>query len=212
MQIHYFTFNPFQENTYVLYDATRECIIVDPGCYSQEEKNELVRFITNAGLTPVKLVLSHGHIDHILGNSFIAGRYGLKVEMHAGDAAILKSAPVYGEMWGVRVEPSPDPSVWLKEGDEIRFGSTVLKIIFTPGHSPGSVCLYNEADRTLIGGDVLFFESIGRTDLPGGDPATLLQSIRSKLFTLPDEVRVFPGHGPDTTIGYEKQNNPFLQG
>jgi len=212
MHIHSFTFNPFQENTYVLSDDTGQCIIVDPGCYTTEEKKELDDYILSSNLKPVKLVLTHGHIDHILGNNHVAGKYGLSPEIHAADAPMLKSAVVLGEMWGIRVEPSPEPSALLNEGDEIRFGNTALSILFTPGHSPGSVCLYQEKEKVVIGGDVLFYESIGRTDLPGGDHATLIRSIRNKLFVLADDVKVFSGHGPATTVGYEKKNNPFLQG
>ena len=210
MLVQSFTFNPFQENTYVLSDESRQCIVVDPGCYTTEEKHTLRTFIESSGLTPVKLINTHAHIDHILGNHYIADRYGISLEMHEADTAILRAAPVYGQMWGVRPDPSPEPSVLLKEGDTITFGNQSLKVLFTPGHSPGSVCLYSETTHVLVAGDVLFYESIGRTDLPGGDYETLLDSIRTKLFVLPGEVKVFPGHGPSTTIGHEKQNNPFL--
>ena len=211
MNIKSFTFNPFQENTYVLADETGQCIIVDPGCYTQAEKQELDDYILSAGLTPVKLVNTHAHIDHILGNNYVASRFGLPLEMHPADTAILKGAAVYGEMWGIKVEPSPEPSVLLNEGDELLFGNTALRILFTPGHSPGSICFYSENDKAVIAGDVLFYGSIGRTDLPGGDHGTLIRSIRGKLFSLGDEVKVFPGHGPATTIGFERKNNPFLQ-
>ena len=210
MKVQSFTFNPFQENTYVLSDDTQQCIIVDPGCYTPPEKQELSAYIASIQLQPCRLVNTHAHLDHILGNNYVSGLYKLSLEMHDADTAILKAAPVYGEMWGIHAEPSPDPSVLLKEGDTVTFGQTSLKVLFTPGHSPGSICLYAEKEGILIAGDVLFRESIGRTDLPGGDYDTLIRSIREKLFVLPDDVRVFPGHGPDTTIGYERRNNPFL--
>ena len=210
MTIHSFTFNPFQENTYVLSDESKQCIIVDPGCYDAREKAALAEYVESQGLVPVRLVNTHAHIDHILGNNFVAGRYHLGLEMHEADVDILRAAPVYGQMWGVNCEPSPEPSLLLKEGDIVAFGHTKLKVFYTPGHSPGSVCLYAEEEGILVAGDVLFYESIGRTDLPGGDYEELIQSIREKLFVLPDNVQVWPGHGPSTTIGHERQHNPFV--
>lgn len=211
MQVQSFTFNPFAENTYVLFDETHECIIIDPGCYTQDEKTELDEFISSKSLNPVKLINTHAHIDHILGNNHVAGKYHLKLEMHAADEPLLSAAVTYGEMWGIKVEPSPSVSTYLKEGEWIRFGNSRLQILFTPGHSPGSICLYDEQNQLIIAGDVLFYGSIGRTDLPGGQHYTLINSIRKKLFVLPDNAQVFPGHGPATTIGFEKANNPFLQ-
>jgi len=211
MQIQSFTFNPFAENTYVLFDETHECVIIDPGCYTENERMELDEFITRKNLKPVKLINTHAHIDHILGNNHVVGKYNLNLEMHPADETVLKAATVYGEMWGIQVEPSPKVSHYLKEGDEVIFGNSRLKILFTPGHSPGSICLYDEEDQIVIAGDVLFYGSIGRTDLPGGDYDTLIGSIRKKLFVLADNVKVFPGHGPATTIGFERVNNPFLQ-
>ena len=205
-----FTFNPFQENTYVLSDPTGECVIIDPGCYSEIEKEELAEYISAGGFRPVRLLLTHTHIDHVLGNNFVTGRYGLKIEMNKIETGLLQSAPLYGEMWGVKMEPSPDPSVFLSEGDEIKFGNSVLRVIFTPGHSQGSICFVNDGQKFAIAGDVLFNGSIGRTDLPGGDYDTLIKSIREKVFTLGDDFRIYPGHGPETTIGHEKKFNPFV--
>lgn len=210
IQIHSFTFNPFQENTYVLSDETKECVIIDPGCYTEEEKLELSGFISAKGLKPVKLLLTHAHIDHVLGNNYLCGKYNLKIEMNAIEKELLKSAELYGEMWGIKVEPSPVPEVFLNEGDEIRFGKSTLQIIFTPGHSPGSICFYNIEGKIIISGDVLFHGSIGRTDLPGGDYDTLISSINEKVFPLGDEYKVYPGHGPATTIAHEKKFNPFV--
>jgi len=205
-----FTFNPFQENTYVLYDETAECVIIDPGCYTPEEKQELEDFIFEKKLKPVKLLLTHAHIDHILGNNFVTGKYPIKIEMNEHDVKLLKVALTYGELWGIHCEPSPEPTVLLKEGNVVHFGNTNLEVLFTPGHSAGSICFYNREHDFVIGGDVLFYESIGRTDLPGGDHPTLIRSITEKLFPLGDACTVYPGHGPHTTIGHEREHNPFL--
>ncbi len=205
-----FTFNPFYENTYILYDETKSCVIIDPGCYEAAEKRELFDFIITENLKPVRLLNTHCHIDHILGNKFVAESFGLKVEIHEFEHPLLKATIDYGSKYGIMVEESPEPLLSLREGEELTFGNSTLKIIFAPGHSPGSVCFYSEADGILIGGDVLFRESIGRTDFPASDSATLLRSIRNNLFILPDDTIVFPGHGQETTIGYEKKNNPFL--
>jgi glyoxylase-like metal-dependent hydrolase (beta-lactamase superfamily II) len=205
-----FTFNPFAENTYVLHDETLQCVIIDPGCYTVEEKHTMESFIQQKGLKPVKLLLTHAHIDHILGNNFLSGKYGLKVEMNKIETPILEAAQVIGDMWGIKVEPSPEAEVFLDEGDVVTFGNSKLEILFTPGHSPGSICFYNRDQKFVIGGDVLFSGSIGRTDLPGGDYNTLIESIRHKLFVLDDDFNVYPGHGAHTTIGEEKQYNPFV--
>jgi hydroxyacylglutathione hydrolase len=211
MKVFTFTFNPFQENTYVLADATGDCIVVDPGCYTADEQETLAGFLAAERLHPVRLVNTHGHIDHILGNRFVADRYGLAPEMHADDVALVRSAPLYGDLWGIRVEASPAPSVLLADGDLVRFGETELQVLLAPGHSPGSICLFHERDRILVAGDVLFQGSIGRTDLPGGNYATLIASIRERIFPLGDDVVVYPGHGPATTVGEERRTNPFLQ-
>ncbi len=205
-----FTFNPFSENMYILYDETKEALIIDPGCYTQPEKEELAKFIVETGLKPVKLLNTHAHIDHVLGNNFVAGKFGLKLEMHEADVDLLRSAPVYGQMWGIKPEPSPEPSTFLTEGDVVLFGNSKLDVLFTPGHCPGSITFFSSAEKFAIVGDVLFYGSIGRTDLPGGNHELLISSIREKLFPLGDDMVVYPGHGPSTTIGFEKQHNPFL--
>ena len=210
IQVHSFTFNPFQENTYLLSDESTECVIIDPGCYTETEKNELAGFITAKGLKPVKLLLTHAHIDHVLGNNFLCGKFNLKVEMNSIEKDLLKSAQLYGELWGIQVEPSPAPEIFLQEGDVVNFGQSALEIIFTPGHSPGSICFYNRKEKFAISGDVLFYGSIGRTDLPGGDFDTLIRSIREKVFPLGDDYKIYPGHGPSTTIAHEKKYNPFV--
>ena len=210
LKIDSFTFNPFQENTYVLSDESGECIIIDPGCYDAEEKEELSIFIDSKGLKPVKILLTHAHIDHVLGINFLAGKYGLPIVMNSIETELLKSASIYGQMWGIQVEPAPDPQEFLKDGDTFTFGKTELEVLFTPGHSPGSLSFYHRPTKQLIAGDVLFYGSIGRTDLPGGNFETLEKSIRTKLYTLEDDVIVYSGHGQSTTIGHEKRTNPFV--
>lgn len=210
IQVDFFTFNPFQENTYILSDETKECIIIDPGCYEPSEKEKLASFIENQNLKPVKLINTHCHIDHVLGNSFVAEKYKLQLELNLLEIPLLRAVGSYASQFGIFCEPSPEPFALIKEGDVIQFGNSLLTIIFTPGHSPGSLCFYNEKEKLLISGDVLFQMSIGRTDLPGGDYDMLIKSIREKLFVLKDDVKVYPGHGSATTIGFEKANNPFL--
>ncbi|HET6243301.1 MAG: MBL fold metallo-hydrolase [Bacteroidetes bacterium] len=211
IQIDFFTFNPFQENTYILYDETKECIIVDPGCYSPSEKRELADFIKLKELKPVMLVLTHAHIDHVLGNDFIHKTYGLTPIMNAIEIPGLRGVSQYGHLYGIHADPSPEPESFIDEGDNIKFGNSSLKVLFTPGHSAGSVSLYNDEQKFIIAGDVLFQGSIGRTDLPGGDFDTLIASIKNKLFPLGDDFKVYSGHGPATNIGIEKKNNPFLK-
>lgn len=206
-----FTFNPFSENTYILFDETKECIIIDPGCSNREEQEEMVQFIKDEGLKPVKLLNTHCHIDHVFGNSFIAKKYNLGLEIHKDDLQTLHSLPQVSHIYGLNAEESVEPANFLNEGDQIKFGNSTLDIVFTPGHSPGSICFISHADKFVIGGDVLFYGSIGRTDLPGGDHETLLKSIREKLFVLGDDYAVFSGHGEETSIGFEKKYNPFLK-
>ncbi|MGI8892988.1 MAG: MBL fold metallo-hydrolase [Bacteroidia bacterium] len=206
-----FTFNPFQENTYVLYDDTRDCLIIDPGCYDPEEKLELTDFIRQEKLKPVKLLNTHCHIDHVLGNKYVAETWGLDLIIHRFEIELLEAVQEYGANWGIFAEKSPTPASFIDEGDYIEFGNSRLEVIFTPGHSPGSVCFSSPKDKFSISGDVLFYQSIGRTDLPGGDYDTLINSIRQKMFALPDETKIYPGHGPATTIGAEKKSNPFLK-
>lgn len=211
IEIQQFTFNPFQENTYLLINEKKECIIIDPGCYFQEERQELTNFIRDNGLQVTRLLNTHCHLDHIVGNKLVADTYGVRPELHEKEQVVLDRSPQAGAMYNVPFEPSPMPSRYLEEGEKILFGDNELEVIFTPGHSPGSVSFYCAAQQLLIAGDVLFYQSIGRTDLPGGNHLTLLNSIREKLFVLPDDTRVYPGHGPATSIGFEKQHNPFLQ-
>lgn len=210
MQVQKFTFNPFQENTYILYDASKECIIIDPGCYSGAEQDQLFAFIESNKLKPVKLVNTHCHIDHICGNKFVADTWNLELEASLDDAYNLDLSVQAGIKYGVPIEPSPQIAVALKEGESIHFGQSELKILHTPGHSKGSLSFYAPANNFVIAGDALFQMSIGRTDLPGGDYDTLINAIRTKLFTLPPQTTVYSGHGDETTIAFEIKNNPFL--
>ncbi len=212
IKIQSFTFNGFQENTYVLFDESKKCIIIDPGCYEQNEKLELERFIVDNELEPVKLINTHCHIDHVLGNRFVAEKWSLDLEMHELDLPTLHSVKDYCQLYGFHnYEESPEPSTFLKEGDMIHFGNSSLDILFTPGHAPGHIVLYSNEQHFVIGGDVLFQMSIGRTDLPGGDYDTLINSIKDKLLPLDEQTKVYSGHGPSTTIEFEKTNNPFLK-
>lgn len=205
-----FVFSPFQENTYIIYDESKECAIIDPGCYTPDEKRQLSDFIEAEGLRPVRLINTHCHLDHMFGNKYVSEKYNLGLEIHKGELPVLQSAVQVGLMYGVPVEASPAPSSFLDETMQLKFGNTTFDILFTPGHSPASISFYNKEENYIIGGDVLFYESIGRTDLPGGDHNTLLESIRTQFFTLDDDIKVYSGHGPVTTIGHEKKNNPFL--
>lgn len=210
-QVESFTFNPFQENTYVLFDETNECVIIDPGCSDERERNILKGFIDEKGLIPKYLVNTHCHVDHVLGNKFIFDTYGLKPVIHQEDLPVLENATDSAKMFGFFMEESPKPEAFLEEGDVLTFGNTTLDVIFTPGHCPGEISLYNMENKFVIAGDVLFHQSIGRTDLPGGDYDTLIASIKNKLFALPEGTMVYCGHGPSTTIDFEKRHNPFLQ-
>lgn len=205
-----FTFNPFQENTYVLHDG-KQAILVDPGCWNSTEERELESWLAENGLEPVRLVLTHAHIDHVLGCAWAHERYGLLPELHRDDLPLLRMAPRQGDLYGVPCDPSPEPARFIAEGDIIRLNDDELKVLFVPGHAPGHIALYSEAQRFVVSGDVLFQSSIGRTDLPGGDHDTLIRSIKEQLLTLGDDVRVYSGHGPETTIGRERRMNPFLR-
>jgi hydroxyacylglutathione hydrolase len=206
------TFNPFQENTFLVYDESGECAIFDPGCYTYAERMELAARIESLNLRPKRLINTHCHLDHIFGNRFVAERYGLELEIHRGELPVLEAAEQTARFFEVRLpDTSPPPGAFIEADEEILFGDTSLRALLTPGHSPASLSFYCEADKFVIAGDVLFQGSIGRTDLPGGDMATLMASIKEQLLPLGDEVRVFCGHGPSTTIGEERRYNPFLR-
>jgi glyoxylase-like metal-dependent hydrolase (beta-lactamase superfamily II) len=206
-----FTFSPIRENTYVLFNEQRQAIIIDPGCYFSAEEEMLNNYIQSESLQPTLLLNTHCHLDHVFGNRWVHQTFGLELHIHAGEKIVLEKAPISGQNWGLPFMNYDGPLHFLKEGDRIKLGNDELLVIETPGHSPASICFYCESQQILIAGDVLFRESIGRTDLPGASHELLLKSIREKLWKLPDTAAVYPGHGMQTTIGYEKINNPHLQ-
>lgn len=210
IKLHRFTFNPFQENTYVLSNDTSECLIIDPGCWDQNELNELSAYIHDNDLEPKLVLNTHCHIDHILGNKAVCEAFGIELHIPKGELQLLERGEQMAQTFGLTYDGSPDPSDWLEEGNNIRFGNSDLEVIACPGHSPAHIVLYDRVGKMMVGGDVLFLESIGRTDLPGGDHDTLIRNIKEKLFVLDDDIKVHPGHGPTTTIGHEKRSNPFL--
>ena len=210
LQVKAFANNPYQENTYIVYAENGHCAIIDPGMDSATEQNVVVSFIKEHKLQPVLLLNTHCHIDHVLGNKFIFDQYGLKPRFHQGELELLQAVPNYAHIYGFRYELSPEPDEFLPETGSIALGESEFELIFAPGHSPAHLCFYAREENFLIGGDVLFRGSIGRSDLPGGNGPLLLKNIEEKLFVLPADCEVYPGHGPSTTIGYEKQTNPFF--
>lgn len=210
VKIEKFVVNPLGENSFALSDETGECIFIDPGFYYAEEYDEIREYISQQKLKPVKIVNTHCHFDHILGVDFIRKEFGIRFYAHPDDAFWVEKADEQGAMFGFNIAPVSPIDEFIREGEEVRFGNTVLEVIHVPGHSPGHVVFYNRAEKFLIAGDVLFYGSIGRTDLPGGDYHALINGIKSKLFALPDDTKVYSGHGPETSIGFEKNTNPFL--
>lgn len=212
LQIQTFTFNPFAENTYLLSDADKNCWIVDPGMSNAREVTQFTQAIETQGLRPQGIINTHAHIDHILGVAALTDKYNIPFALHPLESPVLMGAGASAVMFGITAFTPPIVTQHLSEETLLRLGEHQLKVLLAPGHSPGSVCFYNEDGGWLIGGDVLFNGSVGRTDLPGGNTETLMNSIRTQLYTLPDAVVVHPGHGPSTTIGQEKKSNPFVQG
>jgi hydroxyacylglutathione hydrolase len=212
IQLHKFIFNPFQENTFLVWHKeTRETIIVDPGCSNANEEQELSNYISENRLIVKYLINTHCHIDHVLGNKYIKEKYGCDYYAPQLDIPLLENVVKQAEMFGLQIDPSPLPDQYITEDLKLYIGNSEISFLFTPGHTPGEYCIIFKEDKICISGDVLFLEGIGRTDLWGGDYDTLLRSIRNQLFALDDEYSVFPGHGDKTTIGHEKQNNPFLK-
>lgn len=205
-----FIFNPVQENTYVVYDEKDACCLIDPGCYFHEEKDSLRVWLNEHHLTPGLLLNTHCHLDHVFGNKWAAEHFGLQLQIGEHERSTFDLAPEFGETWGLPFENYKGSIHYLREGDRVGVGEDELEVLFTPGHSAGHLSFYNKSQGFVLSGDVLFRLSIGRTDIPGGDMNTLLKSIREKLFALPDDTIVYPGHGDPTTIGYEKENNPFV--
>ena len=208
MNIKKFTFNGFQENTYVLSDKSGNCVIVDPGCYDRYEEDELLKYIQENNLNGLALLNTHAHIDHVLGNQFVLSHFAVPYYLHMNDIPILNSVPNYAHLYGFEgYKPSPTPTVILQGGETLEFGDLVFQVMHTPGHAPGHVVFYNENEKVVVNGDVLFKGSFGRTDLPGGSMEILKQTIFEIMFALPDDTLVLSGHGDDTTIGQEKRTN-----
>ena len=210
IQIKSFVFNPFQENTYVLFDETKEAIVIDPGCFDAAEKKQLDNFIAANSLKVVLLLNTHCHIDHVLGNYHVKEKYKVPLKLHRLDEPQLRAIKSYATNYGIDNFEETTPDGYLDESDKIKWGESQLDILFLPGHAPGHLAFYSEKQKFIVAGDVLFQGSIGRTDLPGGDMDTLIDSIQQKLFVLPDNTTVHSGHGSATTIGKEKVSNPFV--
>lgn len=210
VQVVVFGFNPFMVNTYLVFDGTGECLVIDAGNYSAGEDQRLSDFIAERGLLPVMAVNTHGHVDHLLGVDYVKRTYGVPFAVHGADNFLVESAPVHGRIYGFSMAEPPVVDIDLSTMDEIRFGESALKIIHTPGHTPGHVCLWDEAGKQLFTGDTLFRESIGRTDLPGGDYSWIMRSLLEKIMPLGGDVTIYPGHGAKSTLGHESLYNPFI--
>ncbi len=205
-----FVFNDFQENTYLLYDHTHACTVVDPGMNTASENKEFDDFISEYRLKLNAIICTHCHVDHVLGCKYLKEKYNIPFYIHKKELDMLGQAQLYGDFFGLNVETPPPPDYFLTEGDAVKVGESELKVIHVPGHSEGSIAFYCAKENFLITGDVLFKGSIGRTDLPGGDYNTIISSINLKLLTLPGDIAVFPGHGSNTTMDIERKSNPFL--
>ncbi len=210
MEIYKLVFNPIDVNTYVLADATGDCAIIDCGCYDKDEFTELTDLIAQRKLKPVLLLNTHCHLDHIFGDIFMMEKYGIGAFCHKDDTFNRKSSAHHAQMFGLSMEMPPEPAGYLTDGQKISFGQTELSVIHVPGHSPGGVAFYSGNENVVFTGDALFAGSIGRTDLPGGNYETIINSIKNKLFTLPSGTMVYPGHGEETDIGTEKESNPYF--
>lgn len=206
-----FEFSPIQENTYLLYNEAKNCIIIDPGCYTQEERDELYQFIKSNELIPMLLLNTHGHLDHVFGNKFVAETFQLIPHIHPLEKELLAYAPVSGLMYNLPFDHYEGELIYLEAGQSIILDTDELKVLFTPGHSPGSVSFYCEKQNFVISGDVLFKNSVGRTDLPGGNHEVLIQSIKNQLLVLPEDTVVYSGHGVETTIREEKRGNAYIK-
>ncbi|MCS7074435.1 MAG: MBL fold metallo-hydrolase [Bacteroidia bacterium] len=211
MNVHFFTFGPFHENTYILFDETKECIIIDPGCYTSQEEKQLQQYIEQNQLIPKRLILTHAHLDHIAGNQFVYDTWELLPEVHSSELGLIRQVKQFGTLFGIPVKSSPEPKRFITPGEIISFGITNLETFHTPGHSPGSITFLHRESLQAITGDVIFQGSIGRTDLPGGSYLTLMKSIHEVILQFPDNTRLYSGHTPPTTVKKERLSNPFLQ-
>jgi hydroxyacylglutathione hydrolase len=206
LRVEKYSLGPLENNTYLVWDpASKDAVIVDPTL----ESESLADRIRECGLTLKGIVNTHAHFDHLAGNAFFASAFHCPVMIHRDELPILEEMPFHATLFGFSVPPSPAPGVLLSDGDAVRVGVGELRVLHTPGHSPGGICLLT--DGFVLTGDTLFSRSIGRTDLPGGNYDALIASIREKLFSLPDDTEALPGHGPSTLIGYEKTHNPFVR-
>ena len=206
-----FCFSAFQENTYVLYNEFKEAIIIDPGCYTRIEEKILSDFIRKENLKPSLLLNTHCHLDHVFGNNYVSETYGLTAHIHPNEQIVLDRLPEAAAKWGVPTEAYKGPIQYIQEGEIISLGKDSFKVLLTPGHSPGSVCFYHTEQDFIIGGDLIFKDGVGRTDLPGANPLDLIKSIREQIFPLPDSLTIYSGHGPVTTWGREKEHNPYIK-
>ena len=210
ISVYRFVCNAFAENSFLLFDHTGECIFIDPGFDTEAERKALSDFVREQKLKPKMIALTHGHLDHVWGSLWLSRTYTIPMAAHPNEAMLLQYAPAFAQRYGFSMEMPPNISMELQEGELLRFGESELRMLHVPGHSPGSIVFYCEAQGFCIAGDVLFKESIGRSDLPGGNHEQLVSGIREKLMVLPENTLVYPGHGDTTTIGHEKAFNPFL--
>lgn len=211
MTVKTFTFSPFQENTYLVYDETKEAVLIDAGCFNEREQLQLKNFIVENNLILKRLINTHLHLDHQFGNKYVTETFGLKPEAGKDDEFLIENFTFQAQKFGLAVHGSPQElGAYIEDNQELKFGNSILKALHVPGHSPGSMAFYAEKEGVLFAGDVLFNGSIGRTDLERGDYATLIRSIQNRLLPLPDSITVYCGHGPTTTIGNERVNNPYL--
>jgi hydroxyacylglutathione hydrolase len=210
IKVEKFVVNPLGENSFIISDETGECIFIDPGFYFEEEHQEIKDYVRDNNLNPVRITNTHCHFDHIMGVEFVRNEFKIPFYAHADDDFWVEKSTQQAEMFGFVMNAVAPVDAYLVENEFVEFGNSSLKIIHILGHSPGHVVFYSEYDKILIAGDVLFYGSIGRTDLPGGNYETLISGIKNKLFDLPDDITVFCGHGPETKLGFEKRTNPFL--
>ncbi len=210
MKLHLFTFNAFQENSYVLVNENKEAIFIDPGMMDQEEENVMLNFISKNDLTPLFILNTHCHIDHILGVKFLVEKFQIPFYAHQHETVMIERSASVSLMYGIPYSGCPLPDRFIDESDSFEFGKDKIELLYVPGHSPGHLALVIHSQRMVIGGDVLFKGSVGRVDLPGCNAQDLISSIQGKIYKLPNDYSVFPGHGEATTIGYEKENNYFV--
>lgn len=212
LKIKTFEFNPLAVNTYVLYDETNQCAVIDAACFYPDEKETLLNYIIDNKLIVKHLLNTHLHFDHVFGNNVITKQFKIKTKAHQKDEFLLANMHQQLQLFGLKETENSIPEIGdqLDEGDTIHFGNQLFDIFHVPGHSPGSLVFYHKAEKCAFVGDVLFNGSIGRTDLPQGNYQQLIDGIKTKLFVLPDDTKIYSGHGPATTIGNEKKHNPFF--